>query len=131
MPALLAFGGNEGKRQQNCDTQKGHDEKKRRLHLWWQIGEDGVNPQEEEIGLGNGSDDGGIRLSAGAKRAEHEGAYRNRSENRAGEDEIFPEGARNEGNSIRVRKLVVLLHVRFAPDDAARHGPVIDAELQY
>src|SRR5258708_10696064 len=119
MPTLLALCGYEGKREQNCDNQKRNDEKKRRLHLRRQIREDGVDPQEKEIRFGNGLDDGGIGLSAGAECAEHNGTHRDRGENRAGKDEIFPESAGDERNAVSVCEVVVLLHVCFTTNDTA------------
>src|SRR5580658_5936760 len=131
MPALLTLRSNEGKRQQNCDGQERHDEKKRRLHIRRQIREDGVNPQEEEIGFGNSLDDRGIRLSTGAEGAEHQAAYRDRGENSAGKYEILPESAGDERNAVGVCEVVVLLHVCLTTNDAAWHGPIVYAELQH
>lgn len=96
MPALFALGGNERKRQQNCNSQERHDEKKRRLHRRWQVRQNGVDPQKKEIRLRNCLDDRGIRPSAGAEGAEDKGADRNRSQNRARKNEVLPEGAGDE-----------------------------------
>ena len=47
----------------------------------------------------------------GAERAEDNGAHGDRSENRAGEDEILPERAGDKGNAVFVGELVVFLNV--------------------
>ena len=65
-------------------------------------------------------DDRRIGLAAGAEGAEDQGAHRDGSQDRAGEDEIFPERAGDERNAVLVRELVVLLDVRRA---AERGGP--------
>src|SRR5580704_3231475 len=59
MPALFPLPGVDGERQQNSNAENGHDQDKRRLKARRKIGENGVDPEKEEVGLGGGLNDRG------------------------------------------------------------------------
>src|SRR5581483_5174933 len=111
MPALLALCRIERQRQQNRDADNRRNQNERCLHLRRQIGEYGVNPEEEEIRLGYGLDDRRIGLTRRTIRSEDEGAHSHCSDHCTREDEILPEGAGNERNAVFMSEAVVLLYV--------------------
>ncbi len=49
----------------------------------------------------------------------------------AEKNEILPDRARNEGDAVGVGELVVFLDVGVAANQPARHGPLVDAELEH
>jgi hypothetical protein len=83
MPALFSLSCVEGEGQQNSNAENWHDQDKRRLKYGRKIGENGVDPEKEEVGLGVGLNDGGVRLTVRAVGAEYEGADGDRSKHGA------------------------------------------------
>ncbi len=71
-PVLFAFAGDEREQQHGADDHDRSDEEDWRLKFGGQIGEHRVDPEEEEVGLGSGLDDGGIGHAGGAEGAEEE-----------------------------------------------------------
>ena len=130
-PMLFAFAGDKRKQQHGADDEHGRDEKHGSFEAGRQIGEDGVDPEEGEVGLGRGLDDGGVGLARGAEGAEQERAGHDGKQNGRGEDGVLPCGVGNEGNAGLLGEFVVFLHVGLLADDAAGHGPVVDAEAQH
>ena len=93
-------------------TTNGRDEHDRRFETGRQIGEDGVDPEEGEVGLGRGLDDGGVGLTGGAEGAEPERAGHDGEQDGGGEDGVFPCGVGHEGDAGLFGELVVLLRRR-------------------
>src|ERR1700761_3119854 len=83
LPALLSFGGVEGQREQDCYAADGDDENDRGFHGGRQIGEGRVHPEKEEVGFGDGVNDGWVRLPGGSIRAEDACADSDSGENGA------------------------------------------------
>ena len=76
--------------------------------LGGRIGEDRVDPEEGEVGLGRGLDDGGIGLAGGAEGAEEERAGHDGEHDRRGEDGVLPGGVGDEGDAGLRGEFVVL-----------------------
>ena len=74
--------------------------------------------------------DRGIGVAGGAEGAEEPGARHHADDDGGGEEHVLPDGVRHEGNAVFVSELFVFLDVGGAANDAAGHGPVVDAELQ-
>ena len=98
-PVLFAFAGDQRQQQHGADDDDGSDEEERRFELGRKIGEDRVDPEEGEVGLGRGLDDGGIGLTAGTEGAEEERAGHDGENDGGGEDGVFPGGVGNEGDA--------------------------------
>ena len=77
----------------------GSDEQHGSFKIGWKVGEDSIDPEEGEVGLGRGLDDGGIRLAGGAEGAEPERAGHDGKHDGRGEDGVLPCGVRDEGNA--------------------------------
>ena len=110
---LFAFAGNERQQQHGADDEHGRDEEHRRLKAGRQVGQDGVDPEEGEVGLGRGLDDGGIGLAGGAEGAEEEGAGHDGEHDGRGEDGVLPGGIGDEGNAGLLGEFVVLAARRW------------------
>ena len=105
---------------------------RRRLHLRRQECQQGVEPLEEEIRLGNGLHDRRIGLSAGTVGTEHRSAQASTlTMMNAAKIMSFHTAYRHEGHAVLLRHLFVLLNVGRAAHQAARHRPLVDAQLQH
>src|ERR1700730_16020822 len=129
MPALFAFTGVKRKGYESCDSQHWGDQEKWCLQAGRKIREYRVEPQEEEIGFGGSLNDRRIRLTSRSVGSEHGCANCNRGEDRRGEEGVLPHSSRYEWPAILLRQFVVFRQVRRATNDAARHRPFVDAEL--
>jgi len=74
--------------------------------------------------------DGGIGTTGGAEGTEIGGDDGECEKDAATEEQIFPDSAGNEGDAVFVRELVILLDVGGFANDAAWHGPFVDAKFQ-
>src|SRR5260370_24032699 len=72
-----------------------------------------------------------MRLAARNEGAKVERAQCDWEENETGEQDILPDGAWHERYALRMRQLAIFLHVRGAPNDASRHGPLVDSKFQH
>ncbi len=65
--------------------------------LRWKIRKDSVDPEEGEVGLRCGLDDGWIGLAGGSEGAEEEGTGNDGEHDGRSEDGILPGSVRDEG----------------------------------
>ena len=130
-PVLSPSPATSGRRSMAPMTTTGAMKQEGRLELGRQKGENGVDPEKGEVGLGRGLDDGGIGSSGGAEGAEEERAGHDGEEDGGGEDGVFPCGVGDEGDAGLGGELVVLALVGGLADDAAGHGPLVDAEVEH
>jgi hypothetical protein len=86
-------------------------------------GEHRVDPEEGEVGLGRGLDDGGIGLARGTEGAEEEGAGHDGNRMAAAKTASFHAASGTKGMPV-FGQFVVLAARRWPCDDAAGHGPV-------
>ena len=90
VPALFSLTGKKRKRQQKADSQYRRNQDEGRLQVLGEKRENGVNPQEEEIRLGNGLNDRGIRKARRPERSQDQRARRDRKKDGCGKDHVSP-----------------------------------------
>src|ERR1700675_1933265 len=129
-PAFFTFSGEEWKREKYDDSDGGTDQQYRCLRGRGQEREQRIYPKKEEVGVRGSLNNGWIRLAARTKGAKINRARGDRKKDKAGKRYVFPHRARHERYALLMRQLAVFLHVRGAPNDASRHGPLIDSNLQ-
>src|SRR5271168_704744 len=129
MPALFAFTGIKRKGYESCDSQYRGDQEKWRFKAGRKIRQHRIQPKEEEIWLRGSLNDRWVRLASRSVGSEHCCANGNRGEDRCGEESVLPHSSRYEWPAILLRQFVVFRKVRSATNNAARHRPFVDAEL--
>ena len=128
---LFSFSGDQRQQQQGADDDDGHNQQERRFETGRQERQDRVDPEEREIGLRRGLDDGGIRLPAGTERAEEESTSDDGEQDGGRKDRVFPCGVGHKGDAVLLNQLVIFALVGGFPNQASRHRPLIDAETQH
>src|ERR1700693_5961462 len=130
-PAFLTFSGEEWKRQKHDDSDGGTDQQYRCLRGRREEREQRVEPKEEEVGARGSLNNGWVWLAARTEGAKVNRARGDRKENETGEHDVLPDRTWHERYALLMRQLSVFLHVRGAPNDASRHGPLIDSKFQH
>src|SRR6185295_16792116 len=131
LPALLAGAGDKRQEEQNGDCSNRGYQNERRFELGGQECQGGVEPQEENIRLGNRVDQRRIGSLRRSKRAEHRGAYQHREDDQAAEQKIPLERIRYERHSVLMHLTLVPGQVGLAADQPPGHRPLVDTELEY
>jgi len=129
-PTFFTFTENKRQKQECKNGDDRTDEKSRRLHVRRQQREEGIEPEEKEIGTRSGLDDGGVGTARGAEGTEVGSDQGEREENTSTKEKILVDGAGNKGNAVFLGELVIFLDVGGFANDATGHGPVVDAELE-
>ncbi len=130
-PVLFAFAGEERQQQHGADDDGRRDQQHRGFQLGREEGQHGVEPEEEEVRLGRGLDDGGVGLSGGPEGTEEEGAGHDREHDGSGEDDVLPDAIWNEGFAFILDQVVILALVGGLAHQTAGHGPLVDAEAEH
>ena len=130
-PALLTFACHKWKRQQDKDSDDGTNQKDGRLSRGRKEREQSIQPQEEKIGTWGGLNNRRIWLAAGTKGTKMNRTNSNCNKNEPGEQNVFPHCLGYERHTLLVREFAIFLHVRGAPNDASRHGPLVDSQFQH
>ena len=128
-PAFFAFAGEEGQQEQSENCNHRSNQEGGCFHRRGQVGEHGIEPEEEEVGLRSGLNDGGIGRAGRAEWAEIESAKGDGKKDEGGKEHIFPNGAGDEGYAVFLGELVIFLDVGGLADDAAGHGPFVDSQF--